>query len=147
MQHAFQVKMTKYHYFAKFVAIQHCFGTNEESTTFLVLELYKLEFLVNIPPWHYLTWHLGIKKSTWYSSFQDSSTVLVCTRVSITRVWLGYISEIIQVHTRVSWTRVLCQQYPSPLSFSVFCYIMVVIWVHSEFIVWLVLLLSLNFSI
>ena len=28
----------------------------------IVLEFRKLEFLVSIPLWHWLTWHLGIKK-------------------------------------------------------------------------------------
>ena len=41
------VKMAKYPNFQKFVAKKHCFGTKWESTTFYVLKLTKLEFLVS----------------------------------------------------------------------------------------------------
>ena len=41
------VKMAKYHHFQKFVAKKHCFRTKWKSTTFYVLELTKLEFLVS----------------------------------------------------------------------------------------------------
>ena len=43
----------------------------------MVLDHNKLEFLEVLPPWHHLTWHLGLKKTTWYSSLRSSSTVLV----------------------------------------------------------------------
>ena len=36
----------------------------------MVLEYSKLEFLENIPPWHCLTWHLGIKKCHLVLEFQ-----------------------------------------------------------------------------
>jgi len=31
---------------------------------FLVLKLYKLKFLEVLPPWHHLTWHLGLKHAS-----------------------------------------------------------------------------------
>ena len=54
--------MAKYHNFAKFVDKKHYFGTNQWSTTFLVIEFDKLEFLEVLPLWHSLTWHSWIKK-------------------------------------------------------------------------------------
>ena len=85
--------MAKYHIFINFVAKEHCFGTKWGSTTFLVLELYKLEFLTVLeysklefvevlPPWHRLTWHLGLKKPLG-TRVKSSSTVLALKSISI----------------------------------------------------------------
>ena len=40
--------MAHYHYLAKKLAIYHCFGNMEKSTTFLKLKLVKLEFAVKL---------------------------------------------------------------------------------------------------
>ena len=42
------VKIAKYHVLAKFMANYHCFKNIQQSTTFLVLEFRKLEFLSNM---------------------------------------------------------------------------------------------------
>ena len=48
----------------------------------MVLEFMKLDFLEVLPPWHKLSWHLGLKNATWYSSPRNSSTVLFVTFTS-----------------------------------------------------------------
>ena len=52
----------------------------------MVLEFIKLEFLEVLPPWHKLSWHLGLKNATWYSSPRNSSTVLFVTFTSHSRL-------------------------------------------------------------
>ena len=64
---------------------------NGDLPLFLVLEFTRLEFLFSIPSWHWLTWHLGIKKChfvleflgleyciVWYLSPLNSGINLYC---------------------------------------------------------------------
>ena len=42
----------------------------------MLLEFSELEFLGVLPPWHRLSWTVGLKNARWYSSFWDSSPML-----------------------------------------------------------------------
>ena len=75
----------------------------------MVLEFSKLEFLVSIPLWRWLSWHLGIKKCHLVLELLKLeycvSEVLELHKLEYGS---GKIGESVQTHTQVYWTQVLC---------------------------------------